>query len=105
MAYSVIATAEFDALLSEAVAFRIENYGLRSAKRLLDDVDGVCELLGNNPLVGRVVNDKDDRHSASALRWIRMGTYIAIYRVHESGQEIALLKLLSASSNWRRRVL
>lgn len=105
MAYSVVAAAEFDTHLNEAVAFRVDNHGLRSAKKLLDDFDATCELLGSNPLMGRVVNDEDGPRSVSALRWIRLGAYIAIYRVNEERQEIVLLKLFSATSNWRRRIL
>ena len=103
MAYEVVATAEFDALLDEAVAFRIDNYGLRSARRLLDAIDKLGDNLAGNPFIGRlVVDDVDD---ADALRWVRADSYIAIYRVHEDCGQVVLLKLLSATSNWRRRIL
>ena len=103
MAYKVVATAEFDALLDEAVAFRIDNYGLRSARRLLDAIDKLGDYLSDNPSMGRlVVDDADD---AEPLRWVRTDSYIAIYRFHEDRGQVVLLKLLSATSNWRRRIL
>ena len=103
MAYEVVATAEFDALLDEAVAFRIDNYGLRSARRLLDAIDKLGDYLSDNPSMGRlVVDDADD---AEPLRWVRTDSYIAIYRFHEDRGQVVLLKLLSATSNWRRRIL
>ena len=48
MAYEVVATAEFDALLDEAVGFRIDNYGLRSASRLLDAIDKLGDYFGSS---------------------------------------------------------
>lgn len=103
MAYEVVATEEFDALLDEAIAFRIDNYGLRNARRLLDAVDKLGDYLSDNPSIGRLVVDEcDDRE---LLRWMRVDSYIAIYRVHEDRRQVALLKLLSATSNWRRRIL
>lgn len=103
MAYEVVATAEFDALLDEAVAFRVDNYGRRSARRLLDSIDKLGNHLASKPFMGRLVDD--DADGAESLRWVRADSYIAIYRVHEEHGEIALIKLLSATSNWRRRVL
>ena len=103
MVYEVVATAEFDALLDEAVAFRVDNYGLRSARRLLDSIDKLGDLLAGNPNMGRLVIDEAD--TADSLRWVRTDSYIAIYRVHEERRQVALVKLLSATSNWRRRVL
>ena len=103
MAYEVVATAEFDALLDEAVAFRVDNYGLRSARRLLDAIDKLGDYLADSPFMGRLVDD--DAHGSESLRWIRADSYIAVYRVHEDRGQVALLKLLSATSNWRRRVL
>ena len=103
MAYEVVATEEFDALLDEAIAFRIDNYGLRNARRLLDAIDKLGDYLSDNPFMGRLVVDEcDDR---APLRWVRVDSYIAIYRVHEDRRQVALLKLLSATSNWRRRIL
>ena len=103
MAYEVVATAEFDALLDEAVGFRIDNYGLRSARRLLDAIDKLGDYLSDNPSMGRlVVDDADD---AASLRWVRVDSYIAVYRFHEDRRQVVLLKLLSATSNWRRRIL
>ena len=103
MAYEVVATAEFDALLDEAVGFRIDNYGLRSARRLLDAIDKLGDYLSDNPSMGRLVVDECD--DLEPLRWVRADSYIAIYRVHEDRRQVALLKLLSATSNWRRRIL
>ena len=103
MAFEVVATAEFDALLDEAVAFRVDNYGLRSARRLLDAVDKLSVFLADNPHMGRLVDDAAD--GAEPLRWMRADSYIAVYRVHEDRNQVALLKLFFATSNWRRRVL
>lgn len=103
MAYEVVATAEFDALLDEAVAFRVDNYGLRSARKLLDAIDKLDGYLADSPFMGRLVDDNAD--GAESLRWVRADSYIAIYRVHEDRRQVALLKLLSATSNWRRRIL
>ena len=103
MAYEVVATEEFDALLDEAIAFRIDTYGLRNARRLLDAVDKLGTHLADYPFMGRLVIDEDD--DAEPLRWVRVDSYIAIYRVHEDCRQVALLKLLSATSNWRRRIL
>ena len=103
MAYEVVASDEFNALLDEAVAFRVDNYGLRSARRLLNAVDNLSDHLADNPHMGRVVGD--DADDATPLRWVRVDTYIAVYRVHENHEQIVLLKLFSATSNWRRRVL
>lgn len=103
MAYEVVATAEFDALLDEAVAFRVDNYGLRSARKLLDAIDKLDGYLADSPFMGRLVDDNAD--GAEPLRWVRVDSYIAVYRVHEDRRQVALLKLLSATSNWRRRIL
>lgn len=103
MAYEVVATAEFDTLLDEAVAFRVDNYGLRSARKLLDAIDKLNSHLIDNPFMGRVVDDNAD--GVESLRWVRADSYIAVYRVHKDRKQVALLKLLSATSNWRRRIL
>ena len=42
---------------------------------------------------------------AASLRWVRVDSYIAVYRFHEDRRQVVLLKLLSATSNWRRRIL
>ena len=60
MAYEVVASDEFNALLDEAVAFRVDNYGLRSARRLLNAVDNLSDHLADNPHMGRVVDDDAD---------------------------------------------
>ena len=102
MAYEVVASAEFDALLDEAVAFRVDNYGHRSAKRLLDAIDKLGDNLAVSPFMGRLVDDDSD--TAESLRWIRVDSYIAVYRVRKERGQVALLKLLFATSNWRRRI-
>lgn len=105
MAYEVIATAEFGVLLDEAVSFRVDNYGLRSARRLLDNVDKVRELLSQTPCMGALVDDSVSEGERTGLRWVRMDSYIVVYRVRQDRQEAVLLKLFHGSSNWRRRVL
>ncbi len=103
MTFEVVASAEFNALLDEAVAFRIDNYGLRSARKLLNAVDNLSDHLADNPHMGRVV--EDDADDATPLGWVRVDSTIAAYPVHENHEQVALLKLFSATSNWRRRVL
>lgn len=103
MAYEVVATAEFDALLDEAVAFRVDNYGLRSARRLPDAIDRLDGYFAENPFMRRLVDDS--ANGTESLRWVRADSYIAVYRVREQRRQVALLKLLSATSNWRRRIL
>lgn len=105
MPYEVKATAEFDACLDEAVAYRVDNYGLRSARRLLDAVDETSGLLAGSPLLGSPVDTNSSEVLADRLRWMRIDSYIAIYRADEDSHVAYLLKLLHGSSNWRRRVL
>lgn len=105
MAYEIKSTAEFDACLDEVVAFRVNNYGLRSARRLLDAVDAAGALLADNPNMGSLVNNEPSAKESSPLRWVRVDSYIAVYRVCDAKQTVYLLKLFHGSSNWRRRVL
>ncbi len=72
------------------------------ARKLLDAVDNLSDHLADNPQMGRVVNDGTD--DATPLRWVRVDSYIAGYRVHQNHEQVAPLKLFSATSNWRRRV-
>lgn len=105
MAYKVRITTEFEALLDEAVSFRVDNYGLRSARRLLDSVDEACELLASMPHMGSLLEQPTSSSSRKGtLRWVKVDSYIAVYRVHDERQEVALLKLFRAASNWRKRV-
>ena len=105
MPYEVKTTAEFDACLSEAVAYRVDNYGLRSARRLLDAVDETSGLLAGSPLCGSPVDTNPSDVLAACLRWTRIDSYIAIYRADEDSRVVYLLKLLHGTSSWRRRVL
>lgn len=104
MAYEVVATAEFDAQLDEAVTFRIDNYGMRSARRLLDGIDHVAGLLSGTPGMGSILERDDAAGVDEGLRWTKADSYIVVYRVHRRARQVALLKLFAASSNWRRRV-
>lgn len=105
MGYEVVTTAEFEACLNEAVSFRIENYGMRSARRLLDAVDSSTELLSTMPAMGHYVDRDSNALAPDALRWIRIDNYFAVYRVITREEVVVLLKLFFATSNWRRRVL
>ena len=105
MAYEVVATPEFEGLLERAVSFRIDSYGLRSARRLLDAVDASAELLAKSPRMGSLVDRDEEAPAPDALRWTRVDSYIAVYRVHDEDATIALLFLFHATSNWRSRVL
>ena len=42
----VLTSEEFAARLDEAIAYRVDNYGLRSARKLVNSVDAIRELLG-----------------------------------------------------------
>ncbi len=105
MVYEIRSTAEFGACLDEAVAFRVNNYGLRSARRLLDAVDEAGELLADTPFVGALVDSEFVATSTNLLRRIRIDSYIAVYRVCDELRAVNLLKLFYGSFNWRKWVL
>lgn len=104
MAYDVVATPEFDERLGQAISYRIDNYGKKSARRLTEQLESVASLLAATPRMGSLVEQEDDETRPDALRWVRIGPYLAVYRVHDDSQTVALLMLFSASSNWRKRV-
>lgn len=104
MTYNVVSTAEFDAALNEALAYRIDTRGKRSARRLLEDVEGQSNLLSTTPRMGALVNQSEENPAPDSLRWIRMDSYMAVYRVHDEKCLVALEKLFYATTNWRRRV-
>ncbi len=105
MGCEVQTSEEFTARLDEAVAYRVDNYGLRSARRLIDSVDAIRELLAESPLMGALVDGDAQTSDTHPLRWVRIDSYIAIYRADPNTQAVVLLTLFYATSNWRRRVL
>ena len=104
MGCEVIVTAEFSSHVDTAVTYRADNYGLRSARRLLDSIQRTCALLSSSPAMGSLVDRDSDPSADGELRWVRMDTYIAVYRSYEERGEVVLLKLFYGTSNWRRRV-
>jgi plasmid stabilization system protein ParE len=105
MGYDVQASEEFAARLDEAVAYRADNYGLRSARRLVDSVDATQELLAGSPLIGALVDSDAQTAETCPLRWVRVDSYIAVYRADPDARTVVLLTLFHATSNWRKRVL
>lgn len=104
MAYSVVTTPEFDERLAKAIVHRIDNYGKKSARKLLEDLGDISALLAVTPRMGSPVERQADKADPNALRWVRVGRYLAVYRVHDETQTVALLMLFTAGSNWRRQV-
>ncbi len=96
---------EFAVRLDEAVAYRVDNYGLRSARKLIDSVDAIRKLLVGSPLMGALVDSDAQATDTRPLRWVRVDSYIAIYRAGRDTQTLVLLTLFYVTSNWRRRVL
>ena len=47
--FEVQVSEEFAVRLDEAVAYRVDKYGLRSARKLIDSVDAIRELLAGSP--------------------------------------------------------
>ena len=105
MGCEVQVSEEFAARLDEAVAYRVNNYGLRSARKLIDSVDAIRNLLVGSPLMGALVDSDAQTTDTRPLRWVRVDSYIAIYRADPDTQTAVLLTLFNATSNWRRRVL
>ena len=101
----VLPSEEFAARLDEAIAYRVDNYGLRSARKLVNSVDAIRELLAKSPLMGALVDSDARTTDTRPLRWVRIDSYIAIYRANPDAQTVVLLTLFYATSNWRRRVL
>lgn len=104
MGYKVVMTDEFGSALDMAVAHRMDTRGLRSARRLLDEVDRVSALLETMPRMGSLVDQETESPSPNALRWVRMDGYIAACRVYDERETVTLDKLFYATSNWRKRV-
>ena len=105
MIFSVVTTPEFDTRLEEAVKHRIELHGLRSARMLLDDFEASSERLAMTPRMGAKIESTEKRAEKDALRWIRIASYIATYRIHSDKKQVVLLGLFYATSNWKRRIL
>lgn len=105
MACSVLSTPEFDEQLSVAVTFRLERVGRRSASRLLDALEGISEILAEQPLVGSLVRLDEETPQADALRWVRLESYVLVYRPHEADGTVVLTKLFHSGSDWRRHVV
>lgn len=80
----------------EAVAFQVDAYGLRSARRFLDAIDQLSDHLANSPFMGRpIVNAHDN---TDYLRCMRADSCFAIYRVHQGYKQVAPYKLFTATS-------
>ena len=105
MGCEVQVSEEFAGRLDEAVAHRVDNYGPRSARKLIDSVDAIRNLLVESPLMGALVDSDAQTTDTRPLRWVRVDSYIAIYRADPETQTVVLLTLFHATSNWRRRVL
>ena len=105
MAYSVVESPSFHARLAEAFRFRIEYYGRKSARKLMNAKDQVVSRLSAMPLSGTLVNQESDGDAQRSLRWMRIDSYIAVYHVDEGRQIVVFVDLFSAGSNWRERVL
>ncbi len=105
MGCEVQVSEEFAGRLDEAVAYRVNNYGLRSARKLIDSVDAIRNLLVGSLLMGALVDSDAQTTDTRPLRWVRVDSYIAIYRADPDAKTVVLLTLFYATSNWRRRVL
>lgn len=105
MVFEVRASEEFAARLNEAVAYRADIYGLRSARKLIDSVDAMRELLGGSPHMGALVEADAQTVDDHPLRWVRVDSYIAVYRADPGARSVVLLTLFHANSNWRKRIL
>lgn len=100
MGYSVVATPSFDARLDEAIRYRIENVGARSARALLDTYGNVCKDLSAMPRMGRPANSPNTE-DARDLRWVLVDSYVAVYRVDEPAQAVILVDLFFGGSDWQ----
>lgn len=105
MAFRVVESPSYHARLSEAVAYRVENYGRTNARKLLNAHRRAVESLEGMPFMGSVVSLTDESPSKDTLRWIRINSYIAVYRVFHDEQRVLLVDLFHTSSNWRERVM
>lgn len=96
--WRVLATDEFEGDLDEAAAYYLQASGPGSARRLLDAYDEMRGRLATLPGHGSNVG-------ASGLRWVRLGTFTAVYEINESERVVTLLRLFYMTSNWRERIL
>lgn len=96
--WRVLATDEFEGDLDEAVAYYLLASGPDSARRLLDAYDEMRGRLAALPGHGSNVG-------AGGLRWVRLGTFTAVYEANEGERVVTLLRLFYMTSNWRERIL
>jgi toxin ParE1/3/4 len=54
-----------------------------AADRLLEEIDRTCDLLADNPLLGRARPD-----IAPELRYLPIGNYLILYRTRPDGIEV-----------------
>ena len=104
MTFNVVTTPEFDARLEEAVNHRIELHGVRSARKLLDDFESSVERIAAAPRMGAIIKNAEAHSGKNVLRWIRISSYIATYRVRSDKQQVVLLWLIYATSNLKKRI-
>lgn len=102
MAYDVLTTPTFEGRLNQAVAWRVENVGTRSAARLLDDIDRVMERLAAFPASGADARTRTPE--GLPLRWAMAGSYVVAYVIHEEERAVQLVDLFHDGEDWRRRL-
>ena len=105
MACRVITTEEYESRLETAAVFRLENYGRASALALLDREEDVEALLASMPFVGSTIERFSDEIPDGALRWIKVESYVAVYRYSKLHSLVTLEGLFYGSSDWRRALV
>jgi hypothetical protein len=55
--------------------------------------------------MGALVDSEAQTAETCPLRWVRVDSYIAVYRADPDARTVVLLTLFHATSNWRKRVL
>ena len=103
MAYSVVEAAPFSERPEAAFEYRLETVGLRSARNLLDEHDKIVVLPQGTPRCGSLIGRQPE--GIGDPRWIRLGPYIAAYRVDEKAERVIMLDPFFRSENWRKIVL
>lgn len=102
MSFEVLHTPQFEERLFQTLEYLAKNYGGRTAIRLVDALESAESTLSATPLRGSAVATYEEIPPANALRWVRAGQYIVVYRTHLDAQTVVLEDLFFNRADWRR---